>query len=752
VGTGLGVIRTLYFCTPHNDKMLGYWDTVADRLFKVRHCMNIEGIERALPLFESPIDPTLLVQAVARGQDLGSVLDDISAPVPYYRFSYLLARALELCADLKSLGAALLSALEKQDAETLAALRSSHETALLDRQREVRKQQLFEAQVARETLDKTRDVTNTRYEFYSNIIDRLSQESNQLTELTTAMKLQGTSQGYESVASDIATYTPDLSVGVAGQGPYLAATLGRENIIAYYQALSRQSGYDASVHTYSANRMSILGNWARRANDWTLQQQLASKELIQVDKQIAGAEIRIAIAERELLNHERQIEQSKSVEEFLRTKYTNKDLYGWMISQVLAVYSECYKMAYDMAKRAERAYRFERGMATSDFIRFGSWDTAKKGLLSGERLYLALKQMERAYLEQNKREYEITKHISLVLNDPMALIALKETGRCEVFLPEALFDADYPGHYMRRIKSVSVTMPCVVGPYTSINCTLTLLSNKTRIKNEVGGKYEEDLENEDPRFVANFAAMQSIATSSAQNDSGMFELNFRDERYLPFEGAGVISRWRIDMPKDFNAFDFNTLSDVVLHLKYTAREGGEMLGGAAKKAMQEAIENEENIPLVRLFSAKHEFPTAWYSFLHPADITATNQTLQLDLTQERFPFLLRGKTITLRQLKMFLKLKDEFASNNPLPLKINLGEKRLDNIASSVQPLGDLAFDSQGSPINRLPFCKLENISIKIPKELVLAATKSDLADMLKQDAIEDIWIVCEYSITSNNP
>jgi hypothetical protein len=36
--------------------------------------------------------------------------------------------------------------------------------------------------------------------------------------------------------------------------------------------------------------------------------------------------------------------------------------------------------------------------------------------------------------------------------------------------------------------------------------------------------------------------MQSIATSHAQNDSGMFELNFRDERYLPFEGAGAISR------------------------------------------------------------------------------------------------------------------------------------------------------------------------------------------------------------------
>ena len=67
----------LYFCVPQNDKLLGYWDTVADRLFKIRHCMNIEGVVRQLPLFEPPIDPALLVRAAAAGLDLGSVLADV---------------------------------------------------------------------------------------------------------------------------------------------------------------------------------------------------------------------------------------------------------------------------------------------------------------------------------------------------------------------------------------------------------------------------------------------------------------------------------------------------------------------------------------------------------------------------------------------------------------------------------------------------------------------------------------------------
>ena len=57
--------------------------------------------------------------------------------------------------------------------------------------------------------------------------------------------------------------------------------------------------------------------------------------------------------------------------------------------------------------------------------------------------------------------------------------------------------------------------------------------------------------------------------------------DFRDERYLPFEFAGAVSRWRIELPPETNFFDFDTLSDVVLHLNYTAREGGDVLRAAA---------------------------------------------------------------------------------------------------------------------------------------------------------------------------
>ena len=40
---------SLYFQIPPNSQLLGYWDTVADRLYKIRHCMNIEGVVQQLP-------------------------------------------------------------------------------------------------------------------------------------------------------------------------------------------------------------------------------------------------------------------------------------------------------------------------------------------------------------------------------------------------------------------------------------------------------------------------------------------------------------------------------------------------------------------------------------------------------------------------------------------------------------------------------------------------------------------------------
>ena len=141
-------------------------------------------------------------------------------------------------------------------------------------------------------------------------------------------------------------------------------------------------------------------------------------------------------------------------------------------------------MALDQARRAERTYRHELGLddATAPYVQADHWDSLKRGLLAGERLHHDLKRMESAHLEGNVREFELTQHVSLLQLDPIALITLRETGACDFEIPEALFDLDCPGHYLRRIKMVSLSIPCVTGPYASVSATLRLEKSEARVE------------------------------------------------------------------------------------------------------------------------------------------------------------------------------------------------------------------------------------------------------------------------------
>jgi hypothetical protein len=309
-----------------------------------------------------------------------------------------------------------------------------------------------------------------------------------------------------------------------------------------------------------------------------------------------------------------------------------------MKRDVKSLYARAFQLAFEVAKKAERALQHELGDPSLTYIQFNYLD-GNEGLLAGEKLLLDVKTMDMAYHDLNQREYELTKHVSLLQIDPRALLQLRATGTCAFTMPEEMFDMDGPGHYFRRIKSVAVTLPCVAGPYTSVNCTLSLQKSSIRISTDPGKTYARQ-GSDDARFNDYYGTMQSIVTSSAQADSGLFETNLRDERYLPFEGAGVAgSQWQITLPSEVKQFDFDTITDVVVHVRYTAREGGELLKAAAVQNLQTQINKGHTIGSVCLFSIRHEFPSAWAKF-QSVTIGGSTPTAELSLTlvPELYPF------------------------------------------------------------------------------------------------------------------
>ncbi|MHC2863783.1 hypothetical protein ACVIYH_004861 [Bradyrhizobium diazoefficiens] len=631
-----------YFCIPRNDKLMGYWDTVSDRLYKIRHCQNIEGVERQLALFAPPIDPALLVRAVAAGLSIGSVLAQGAGEVPHYRFNVLAQKAAELAQMVITVGNALLQAIEKKDAEALAQLRSNQEISLLKLVRQIKLNEVEEALQTQASLERTRATTEARRNFYRDIKYTIGTEEKALDLNEQGARL-GTAGLVFSTAANISYLVPTFKFGAwgFGGGPGADAAWGGVNLGNAAGAMGQFLGGMGGLQREAAGALTTRAGYERRWDDWKLQERLADRELDQIDRQIVAAEIRVQIAKDELTNHDKQTEQAAEVLAYLKDrKFSNQDLYDWMVGQISATYFQSWQMAYRSALRVERAFHFELGPNDQgqfvSYVRPDNWDSLHKGLLAGDRLMFDLKRMETDYLDRNRRELEITKHVSLVRLSPEAFLNLKKNGRCEVSLDELLFDLDYPGHYFRRIKSVSLSIPCVAGPYSSVNCTLTLTKSQIR-KSQKIAEGEEDEDN----LLRNYARIQSIATSTGQNDSGMFEVNFRDERYLPFEGAGAASTWTLElMPQDNRQLDYNTLTDVILHVKYTARQGSKQFREKRRIDIDNQLKDQ---PVVhRLFVLPDEFPSEWHRFINQKKDDGKNRTLTLESVKDRLPYFSPG--------------------------------------------------------------------------------------------------------------
>ncbi|MBC8072227.1 MAG: hypothetical protein IAG13_28155, partial [Deltaproteobacteria bacterium] len=626
---------TLYFCIPPNEKMLGYWDTVADRLFKIRHCMNLEGITRELPLFEPPIDPALLVRARAAGLDISSALSALSAPLPHHRFRTMIVVAKELCADVRGLGQALVQALERKDAEALAELRAGHERGLLQLVRGVREQQVEEARANRSTLEQARRVAQQRLSFVTTRERRIKEEQSQPQSLARAKADLRSSLMFEQLAA-VLGMMPNFTVGISGvASPVLTATAGGSTYAMIYGAIARHLASVAQGKQIDASIAGIQASLIRRDEEWTQEAALAELELERIDRELAAIDIRIALAESELANHDRQVRNAEDVEAFLRERFTNAELYGQMASEIGRVYFAAYQLAFDLAKQAERAYQYELAAPSATFVEFGYWDNQRKGLLAGDKLMHDLRRMEVAYLEHNRRELELGKLVSLALVDPMALELLRDIGTCFFRVPEVLFDLDHPGHYLRRIKSVAVTLPLVEGAHGNVTGMLTLVESSVRRSPSLT----------EPAVADPTADMQQIGLSTGNEDAGLFERSYADERRLPFEGRGAASLWRLELPGAFRQFDYRDISDVVLRIAYTARNGGEVLRNevvagieAALASFAHAVGNGQ----VRYLSLSAHFAEAWAAF---AAASGPQRVLEIDLAAVHFPVLLTPGTI-----------------------------------------------------------------------------------------------------------
>jgi hypothetical protein len=628
------------FCIPANQELLAYWDRVEDRLYKIRHCRDIDGQLRQPALFAPELDPRLLVRLRAAGLGLEDVLGAAGAEVPAYRFSYLIERAKAFAAGLSSYGAALLSALEKKDAEELTRLRLVHQQNLTRMTTQLRRWEVDVAGAGVDAVNRQIEAATYRQTFHTGLLnqDRTANETAQSAARHSVTALHATQSVAYSTGAAIVALFGQLGSPFALKWGGVELSGSSENLAEVVRSIAR--GLDAV-----AASTGLEAGFARRREGWTYQKTLADHDAKQLERQAEAANLRLMLAQRALELHEKSIDQLDEQLELYDGKFTSMGLYTWLSTEIRRLYRSAYQNALAVARLAEQAYRFERGDDAAAVLAATYWDASSLGLLSGERLLADLQVLERRYIETNKRTLEIDQAFALSQIAPEALLQLRETGACEFTIPEVAFDLAYRGHYKRRIRSVRLTIPCVTGPYVNVSAILTLQRSWIRATPTPGAALGEMLA----------GAGESVAASTAQSDAGVFEVSLRDERYLPFEGAGAISAWRLVLPQNFKPFDYRTMNEVILSISYTAEQDDllrEHVEAEARALEGSILRYLRDHPIPRVLSLRQDFSSAFTHLLH----RPTRSPIRFELTRAQFPSLLERREVSIERSMLLLRL------------------------------------------------------------------------------------------------
>ncbi|EDZ46529.1 Putative peptidoglycan binding domain protein [Rhodobacterales bacterium Y4I] len=650
------------FCLPPNPDLLAIWDRLEDRLFKLRNCLNINGVRRELPLFDPPIDPRLLVRARAAGLDLDAINDLLQDDVPVHRFEVLLQSARTYASTVEALGAKLLQAFERKDALALEELQTGFQRELSEVTARVHREARKEAEATHASIAAAVAGAEGRRDYYDELLTsavdtELAANENEILYIghIAASSLAGREaaeadrQSAETQSQPSWNASVNLGAGFnfspVGGGLFTvvaSAGYGSANLAARSSADAAGKRKDAVTADAAAASTSARAGYQRRKVEWEHMRAQAEHEITQLGRQLDAAKLRELVIDREAEVTRTQGEQAGRLLDFYRDRFTDTGLQTYLATELGRLHRSAYARARDMALEAQRAYRFETGDDTF-FITGDSWDPNRAGLLSGEALTLRLHDMEASYLSRARRRQEIMLSCPLSQIDPAALLALQSTGQAAFRIPESWFDLTYPGQFRRRIRSVRVTIPCVVGPYTPVAAKLTLTGSRMRMA--------PSLEPEASRFLAR-PRNQSITTSTAKSDAGLLTFAYEGPETLPFEGAGAAdSDWRIELPSELRVFDYSTITDVILTVAYDAEEDGVFRGTVEASLRARLIAAAQDTPLSRIFSLRREFPDLLHQLTSGSE--GAPATGRLRIGREHFPYWMREEELGLTSLRVY---------------------------------------------------------------------------------------------------
>ena len=632
---------SLQFCVPPNPILKALRLHAELNLYKLRTCRNIAGMKRQIDLYAAPTDTSTGMPAIGAGGQL-SIGGAATLQPSLYRYPVLVERAKQLVQLAALIEGAMLSALERRDAEGLTLLQARQQLGLA--QAGVRLQDLRvgeandgvklaglqqeRAQIQVDTYEDWLQIGANEYE--KQMIDAYGAAAaaqKGATEASRRIQIKQAAISSAQLSAQLAAADPT--------GGFIAANVGMANFSIdemLFTDLSddTKKAIDSSA---AAQIASVNAAMERRKDEWQLQKRLAQQDALIGEQQKAIANDQVQIATQERVISAMSADHAKDTVEFLSNKFTNTELFDWMSNVLEGIYRFFLQQAAAMAKLGENQLAFERQEIPPAFIKSDYWSipsdsgavgnavdkgTDRKGLTGSSRLLQDIYQLDQYAFTSNKRKLPLAKTFSLARLAPAEFQQFRETGVLLFATPMELFDRGFPGHYLRLIKRVRTSIVALIPPVEGIHATLST-SGPSRVV--IGGDLFQSVTiRRSPEF---------IAMSAPSNSTGIFELDSQPDMLLPFEGSGVDMSWEFSMLKAANRFDYDTIADVLVTLEYTALNSPDYRQQVIR-ALRPTVSSD------RPYSLRSQFPDQWYD-LHNPDQTSTPMSVRFTSLRDDFP-------------------------------------------------------------------------------------------------------------------
>jgi hypothetical protein len=591
-------------------------------LSKLRSGRNIAGIPRQAPLI---IQPALNFDRLP----VASEMQRHFRPTPY-RYAVLIERAKNLVSIAQQVEQAFLAALEKRDAEAYNLLKAGHDLALASAAIDLKNLQVIESEESIGVAEHQLDRATTQRDTYGDWIDSgLSfWEHSVLASHAAAGAFGAVLAGVDATLAAAQALTSALS---APHGPDKAAALASAAKVGVAAASSATTGALKVGAETAAQIGSAKASFERRSDEWRLQRQLARHDMAISSQQVLVAQRHADVARKEAFIATTQHSQADATLQFLNNKFTSAELYAWMSGILGGAYNYFLQQATAMAQLAQYQLAFERQESPPSFIKADYWEATedsapngqdgqpdRRGMTGSVRLLQDITRLDQFAFDSNKRKLQLMETFSLAQLFPVEFQRFRETGRLPFATPMSLFDSGFPGHYLRLISRISLSVVALVPPRRGLRATL-IASGISRVVTG-GDTFQTLTVRRDPELIAFTSTSSATGLLDLQPDQGMLR---------PFESMGVDTNWELQLPKAANPFDFGTISDVLFTVEYTALQDFTY--------RQQVIQQlDDSLSAERVVSIRDQYADQWYA-LHNAEHAQTPMTVKFKLDRQSFP-------------------------------------------------------------------------------------------------------------------